>query len=260
MNFDVQGRSTHADTGGSPFDPARPTWVFIHGALNDHAVWAPISGLGARHGFNMLALDLPGHGLSQGPALETVEALAGWLLAALDASGAARVTLIGHSMGSLVALEACLQAPGRVSALALLGSSYPMKVSAALLATARDDEAAAIDMVSQWSHAAAGLADASRELMQRVAALNPHQLLYTDLNACNVYTNGEAAARAVSCPALFVLGSQDKMTPPKSATPLIKAIAHATVVQVDAGHQMMAEQPEAVLNALLQLANCSARV
>ncbi len=264
MIFDVQDRSTYADTGEKAFDPALPTWVFIHGALNDHSVWAPQIGSVAQHGFNVLAPDLPGHGRSQGPALETVEALAEWLLAALDAAGAAQATLIGHSMGSLIALEACLRAPQRVSALALLGSSYPMKVSAALLGTARDDEAAAIEMVSQWSHApaaqAAGLAEASKRLMQRMAALNPQHLLYTDLNACNAYANGEAAARAVSCPALFVLGSQDRMTPPKSARLLTAAIAHATVVQVDAGHQMMAEQPGAVLNALLQLANCSARV
>ena len=260
MIFDVQDRSIYADTGGKAFDPALPTWVFIHGALNDHSVWARQSGYVAQHGFNVLALDLPGHGRSQGPALETVEALAVWLLAALDAAGVERATLIGHSMGSLVALEASLQAPRRVAGLALAGSTCPMKVSESLLASARNDEAAAIDMVSTWSHSPAGSPEASRALMQRIAAANPQQLLYTDLNACNLYANGEAAAGAVRCPTLLLQGSLDKMTPPKSARLLATAIAHASVVQVEAGHQMMSEQPDAVLDALLQLAKLSARV
>ena len=258
MILDVLGTPAHGDTGGAALDPGRPASVFIHGAMNDHTVWRPQVDALAHEGGNVLALDLTGHGRSAGPALDTVEAMADWVLAALDAAGIGAAALIGHSMGSLIALEASLRAPGRIKALALLGATVPMKVSDALLASARDDEAAAIEMVAQWSHVPDSPARAqSAELMRSMAGRG---LLHTDLDACRRYANGEAAARAVQCPTLLVIGSKDKMTPPKSTALLTGALAHASVVQVEAGHQMMAEQPGAVTDALRQLANCSARV
>jgi pimeloyl-ACP methyl ester carboxylesterase len=149
-----------------------------------------------------------------------------------------------------------------VAKLALLGTAYPMKVSDALLNTSRDNEQAAIDMVNIYSHS--GMAQkpscpgpgfsvmgGAQRLMQRMSALNPEQLFYTDFYACNAYANGEAAAQAVRCPTLFILGAKDMMTPPKATRLLTTAIPHGRVVQVDAGHAMMAEQPDAVLDALV---------
>lgn len=232
--------------------------ILLHGALNDHTVWTAIAdGLAAR-GWNVLAPDLPGHGARPGSALASVEAMADWLLAQLDEAGIDRAVLGGHSMGSLVALEAASRAPGRVAGLALLGSTWPMAVSDALLASARDDEAAAIDMVAQWSHMQGNDAaiDATRALMQRVAQRAPGaRLLYKDLQACNAYANGATAAGAIRCPVLLVQGSQDRMTPPRKATALTNALAHSNIVSVDAGHAMMAEQADAVLAALAAFAD-----
>jgi pimeloyl-ACP methyl ester carboxylesterase len=261
MILDVQGKAAYCYTGGKAFDAALPTIVFIHGAQNDHSVWALQSRFLAHHGFGVLALDLPGHGRSDGPALASVEAMADWLLALLAAAGVERALLAGHSMGSLVALEASLRAPARVSGLALLGTTFPMKVSDALLETARTNEQAAIDMVNIWSHSTLAPKPSSpapgfwvmggaRRLMQRMSQRNPDLLFHTDFAACNAYTNGQAAAEAVRCPALFVLGSKDVMTSPRSARLLTGAIAHGRVVTVDAGHAMMAEQPGAVQGAL----------
>ena len=273
MILDLDGKAAYCYSGGKAFDPALPTVVFIHGAQNDHSVWALQSRWFAHHGFGVLAVDLPGHGRSAGPALASVEAMAGWLLAVLAAAGVTRAVLVGHSMGSLIALEALYQseaqaeaqaeaeAPVRVRALALLGTTYPMKVSDALLATSRDDEAAAIDMVNIWSHStiahkpsapAPGFSvmGGARKLMARMSAINPEQLFHTDFSACNAYANGEAAAAAVRCPTLFIFGKQDMMTPPRSTRLLTGAIAHGKVVQVDAGHSLMSEQPDAVLDAL----------
>jgi pimeloyl-ACP methyl ester carboxylesterase len=264
--YDVQGIEAYCYTGGKPFNPARPTAVFIHGAQNDHSVWILQTRYFAHHGFNVLAVDLPGHGRSKGAALASVEAMAGWLLALLDAAGVDRALLVGHSMGSLIALEASHQAPRRISGLAMVGTTYPMKVSDALLETAKNDEPAAIDMVNIWSHSVmaqnpdcplAGVSTmgTARRLMQRMSAINPAQLFYTDFTACNAYANGEAAARAVSCPVLFIFGSKDMMTPARSTKLLTSSIAGAKIVHVDAGHQMMAEQPGAVLDALVSFAN-----
>jgi pimeloyl-ACP methyl ester carboxylesterase len=259
--LDVQGKAAYCYTGGKPFDPALPAVVFIHGAQNDHSVWALQTRYFAHHGFGVLAVDLPGHGRSEGPALASVEAMADWLLALIKAAGAGPSILVGHSMGSLIALEASHQAPERVRALALLGTTFPMKVSDALLETARTDEARAIDMVNIWSHSSIAhkpscpapgfsVMGGARRLMQRMSQRNPDQLFYTDFAACNAYTNGHAAAEAVACPALFVLGTKDMMTPPRSAKLLTGAVRDGRTVTVDAGHAMMAEQPDAVLDAL----------
>lgn len=261
MIFNVNERAAYAYTGGKAFDAALPTVVFIHGAQNDHSVWGLQSRWFAHHGFGVLAVDLPGHGRSAGPALASVEQMADWLLALLDAAGVQRALLVGHSMGSLVALEASHRAPGRVRGLAMLGTTYPMKVSDALLATARDDEATAIDMVNIWSHSTIAAKPSSpapgfsvmggaQRLMRRMSAINPAQLFHTDFAACNAYANGEAAARALACPALFVFGSKDMMTPPRSTKLLTGAVARGKVVTVDAGHSLMSEQPDAVLDAL----------
>lgn len=274
MLLTIHDAPSYCYGGGKTFDAALPTAVFIHGAQNDHSVWALQSRYFAHHGFNVMAVDLPGHGRGKGAALSSVEAMAAWLVALLDAAGVERALLIGHSMGSLVALEACalLKDPKRVIGLAMLGTTYPMKVADALLGTARDDEPAAIDMVNIWSHARANLLQpqnpvaplagvstmgVARRLMQRMSALNPARLFHTDFSACNAYAGGEAAAAALRCPVLFIFGSKDMMTPPRSTKLLTAAVAAATssrVVQVDAGHSLMAEQSGAVLDALFGFA------
>jgi len=261
MNLDIHGANAYCYTGGKPFDPMLPTVVFIHGAQNDHSVWGLQSRWFAHHGYGVLALDLPGHGRSAGPALASVEQMADWLLAVLEAAGVRKALLVGHSMGSLIALEAAQRAPGKVRALAMLGTTYPMRVSDALLATARDNEGAAIDMVNIWSHSSIAHKPSSpgpgfsvlggaRRLMQRMSAINPDRLFFNDFSACNAYANGEAAAQAVRCPVLFIFGTRDMMTPARSTKLLTAAIAHGQVVQVDAGHSLMSEQPDAVLDAL----------
>jgi pimeloyl-ACP methyl ester carboxylesterase len=265
MIVTVNGVDAYFYQGGKAFNPAQPTAVFIHGAQNDHSVWILQTRYFAHHGYNVVAVDLPGHGRSKGKALASVEEMADWVLAVMDAAGVDKAVMIGHSMGSLIALEASHKAPGRVSHLAMLGSTYPMKVSDALLDTAKNNEPAAIDMVNIFSHSSIAQKPSSpgpgfytmngaQRLMQRMSAINPEQLFYTDFFACNAYANGEQAAAAVSCPTLFIFGKNDMMTPPRSTKLLTGAIAHGKTVTVDAGHSLMQEQPDAVLDALFRFA------
>lgn len=267
MLLNVQGHNAYCYTGGKPFNPQLPTAVFIHGAQNDHSVWILQTRYFAHHGYNVLAVDLPGHARSKGAPLTSVEAMADWLLALLDAAGVQQAALIGHSMGSLIALEAAFRAPARISKLALVGTAYPMKVSDALLDASLNDEQAAIDMVNIWSHTSIAhkpscpgpgfyVMGGSQRLMQRIAAQNPAQVFHTDFSACNAYANGEAAARSLGCPTLLLLGKRDMMTPPKATATLAKAIPHCQVAQIDnCGHDLMAEQPDAVLEALFTFVN-----
>lgn len=266
----IHGFDTYAYTGGKPFNPVQPTVVFIHGAQNDHSIWVLQTRYFAHHGFNVLALDLPGHGRSKGAALTSVEAIAGWVLALLDAVGVDKAMLVGHSMGSLIALEAAYQAPDRINKLALIGTAFPMKVSDSLLDAAKNKEQSAIDMVNIWSHTSVAQKPSSpspgfyvmggnQRLMQRISKINPQHVFYTDFTACNAYANGDLAAQSVQCPTLFLLARRDIMTPVKASARLIKAIAHCKVVQLDnCGHNLMADQPDAVLDTLFSFAGSAA--
>jgi pimeloyl-ACP methyl ester carboxylesterase len=262
----TQGRHTaYAYTGGKPFDATLPCIVFIHGALHDHSVWTLLSRWFAHHGHAVLAVDLPGHGHSKGPPLESVEALADWTLALLDAAGVKLAALVGHSMGSLIALEAAARAPERITRLAMLGTAYPMKVSDALLNTARENPLKAIDMVNAFSISTTAskpsypgpgmwVHGSNRALMRRTQAAaqaeqNGLNLFHLDFSVCDRYANGMQAAALVRCPVTFVLGEADQMTSPKVTGELATALK-ARVVLVASGHHMMAEAPDAVLGAV----------
>ncbi|MEO7852886.1 MAG: alpha/beta hydrolase [Rubrivivax sp.] len=261
MKLRVNGHEAYAYTGGRSFDAALPCVVFIHGALHDHSVWTLLARWCAHHGFAVLAIDQPGHGRSEGPLPDSVEALADWTLALLDAAGVQRAALVGHSMGSLIALEAAARAPQRVSHLLMFGAAYPMKVSEALLNTARDEPLKAIDMVNvlststpaskpsfpgpgMWVHGS------NRALMRKTqAGQTGVNLFHHDFSLCDRYAGGADAMTRVQCPTTLVVGEHDQMTPPKATRELAKALK-ATVRTVPAGHNMTAEAPDAVLAAL----------
>ncbi|WP_284617059.1 alpha/beta fold hydrolase [Aquabacterium humicola] len=261
MELTVQGRRAYAYTGGKAFDPALPTLVFLHGALHDHSIWTLLSRWFAHHGWSVLAVDEPGHARSEGPPLPDVEALADWTLALLDAAGVQQAALVGHSMGSLIALEAAGRAPERITRLVMIATAYPMKVSEALLSTARDAPLKAIEMVNNFSissHAskpgypAPGTWQhgANRALMRRVhGAQKDVNLFHHDFSVCDRYANGLQAAAKVACPVHFILGSADQMTNPKATRELAAALK-ARVHTLPSGHSLMQEQPDGVLNAL----------
>jgi pimeloyl-ACP methyl ester carboxylesterase len=260
MKLEVQGRGAYAYTGGKAWSDEGPCVVFIHGALNDHSVWTLLARWYAHHGYRVLAVDQPGHGRSDGPPLASVEALADWVLALLEAANVTSAHLVGHSMGSLIALEAASRAPARAAGLVMVGTAYPMKVSDALLTTARDDPARAIAMVNAFSHSSlaskpsypgpgAWLRGASSALMHRIQTDAGGNLFAHDFRICDAYADGIAAAGRITCPAHVIVGTRDVMTPAK-ATREIAAVLHATVARIASGHALMQEAPDAVLNAM----------
>jgi pimeloyl-ACP methyl ester carboxylesterase len=262
MILTLDGHSAYAYTAGKAFDAAQPTLLFVHGAQNDHSVWALQSRWFAHHGVNALALDLPGHQRSAGPPCKTVEGYADWVLRFAQAAGAQRFAIAGHSMGSLIALECAARAPERVTQLALIGTAYPMKVSPELLQTSLDDPGKAMRMVNAWSIGSlapkpsapgpgAWLHGGGLRLMQRVQRTQPAvNVFHNDFVACHAYANGEAACAKVQCPVLFVLGERDMMTPPRAARALQAALPQSRTVLLRCGHHLMGEQPDGVLAAL----------
>ncbi len=258
MRIELSGETVYAYTGTKPLLPGQRSVVFIHGAANDHSVWALQSRYFAYHGFNVLAVDLPGHGKSAGPALLSIQNMAAWTVSLLDAVGIEKAALVGHSMGSLIALEAAANAPQRVEKLVLVATAFPMKVSDALLNTARAHDHAALEMINVWSHSADGQTGGNRAPGQWIMGSSMRLLertagpLYNDFDACNQYAAGAESAAKVACPVLMISGSRDLMTPPRGAKPLAERFANVRSVTIEgSGHDLMAEQPDAVLDALI---------
>jgi pimeloyl-ACP methyl ester carboxylesterase len=254
----VDGRAVFAGTGGRAFDPRRPVIVMVHGAGMDHTVWMSLARGMASAGYAVLAPDLPGHGRSDGPVLETVEAMAAWVVRLLDAAGVKDAALIGHSMGGAIAIEAAARQPERITRVVLMGTAAAIPVNPALLALARDDAAAAYQTMTAWGHGAdvrlggnvtPGLwqAGATRALFARNAA----GVLASDLAACSAWTTGVVAAEKIACPALVVAAAGDVMTPAKTGKALAAAIKGAKMVVLPGvGHSMLAETPNACLDTV----------
>jgi pimeloyl-ACP methyl ester carboxylesterase len=259
MDLKVDGRKVYAATGGRPFDPARPAVLLVHGAGMDHTVWQLPARWLAWHGHAVLAVDLPGHGRSDGPALGSVAELTRWLGRVMDAAGLKRAAVVGHSMGGAIALEAAAALPDRVTRIAVLGTAAAMPVNPALLEAAREAPERAHAMVTAWSHAAPArmggnpvpglwMTGGSLALLAR----NASGVLHTDLAACAAWSSGRAAAERVRCPALVVLAANDIMTPARNGAELARLIPGGTAVTVPgSGHMLLAEQPDATLDALI---------
>ena len=260
MKIHIDGRTAYAYTGGRALDPQRPAVLFVHGALNDHSVWILQSRYLAHHGHAVLAVDLPGHGRSEGPALDVPQA-ADWLMNWVQACGLTHVAVVGHSMGSLIALETAARLGTQASHLFMVGTAYPMKVSDKLLALSLQDPLRAIDLVNALSHAGHAakpscpgpgfsIHGGSRALMRRMQQGYAHgNLFHTDFSACDRYDGLAQAASAVRCPVTLILGDRDQMTSVKAIAPLVQAFK-PEVVRLPAGHDLMAEAPDGVLQAL----------
>ncbi len=258
MEISVQDKTVFYGTGGRAHDPALPWVIFIHGAAMDHTAWALQARYFAHHGRNVVALDLPGHGRSEGPPKSTVGDLAVWVGDLIDALGADQAALVGHSLGSLAALELAARRPEKVRALALLGTAFPMPVGEALLDASKANDHSAFDMITIYGHAKRSLvggnptpglwmSGGALRLLERV----PPGVLHTDFCACNDYQDGLEAAANVSCPTLMLLGAEDKMTPPRAGKALAEAIEGSeTVILKGCGHMMMVEGPDEVVAAL----------
>jgi pimeloyl-ACP methyl ester carboxylesterase len=255
------GAVTHVGTGSRPFtvEDNREVVLFVHGAALDHTVWVMQTRYFARQGYAVLAPDLPGHGRSGGAPLTSVEAMADWLAELLQVLGIDRATVVGHSMGALVAYAFGIRHAERTSRLVLFGTSIPMPVADALLGAAADDDHAAFEMANTWSHSTRGslggnpvpgmwVIQGGERLMERSAP----GVFSADLTACNRFA--PTAVPAMTAPVTIVIGTQDKMTPSKAGLEVAAALGDSATVRtlVGSGHSMMSECPNEVLDILIE--------
>lgn len=259
MRVEVDGRTVHAATGGVEPDPSQPAAVLVHGAGMNSTIWQLQTRYLAHRGVQALAVDLPGHGASDGPPLASIEENADWLLSFIDAVGVGNAHLIGHSMGALITLEAAARLGPRCLSLTLMGAAGSMPVHPQLIADAETDLPAASALMAAWGHAKPAhiglnptpgmwMTGSARALVER----SDPGVLATDFRACAAYDGADAAARAVTAPTTILIGQGDKMTPPKAGRALAALIPGATVIELAAvGHSMMTEAPRPVREAML---------
>ena len=251
MYIDVNGKRVFATTGGKPFVAGRPTVVFLHGSGFDHTVWNLQSRFFAFRNYSVLALDLPGHTNSEGPPLATIEDMAEWLNDVVEALEISKLSLVAHSQGCLISLEYASRFPSRLKSLSLITSGLATPVNDALLNAAKDKPEAAIAMMTGWGFGHAGHfnlgpipGNAMVTAGQKVIRGNTPDALYADLNACNNYANGKAAAAAVQCPVQVIVAGNDRMAPAKATDELIAHLDQPKVARIPAsGHMVPQETP-----------------
>lgn len=261
MQLEINGQEAYVATGSREPDPRKDTVVFIHGTGQDHTIWVLPTRYFARHDRNVLAVDLPGHGRSGGKPLKSVEAMADWVIQVLDAVGLSQAAVVGHSLGSLVAIAAAARHPERVRAIALVGVTVPMPVSEFLLDNAQNNRHEAIEMLNFWGYSKSAqlggnatpgnwMLGCGMRLMEKAGP----GVIYTDLNACNQYIEGLEHAARVACPALLILGERDMLTPVRSAVKVAAALPHAEKVVLEgSGHALLSEKPDPVLDQLISV-------
>lgn len=262
MIVTVDGLAAHAATGGAGLSGDEPVVLLVHGAGHDSSVWQLQTRYLAHHGVRAVAVDLPAHGHSEGEPLESIESMADWTARFIEAAGLGPVHVVGHSMGTFIALELASRYPGLVTGLVLAGTATGMPVHPELLDAAEHDLPRAGALMTAWGHAKQAhiglhptpgmwMLGGTQALVERSAP----GVLATDFRACMAYANAEVAAAACACPATVLIGRGDKMTPAKSGRALAAVIPSATVVELaDTGHTMMLENPTPVRRAILTAA------
>lgn len=261
----VDEEVAHFRTGGTPLKPGAPVVLLVHGAGMDGTIWSQQTRYLGMRGVNALAVDLPGHGLSEGAAIHSIAGMADWLVRFCDAAGLEDIVVVGHSMGTFIALEMANRFPRLVRSVALLGTATGMPVHPDLLDAAKNDLARAAALMAGWSYASDSrighnptpglwMAGGCQALVER----SKPGVLFNDLKACAAYSDAEARAASLPCNALVVIGREDKMTPAKSGRSMVEAMVRSTGVKVielpASGHMMMTEDPRAIRQALLEAA------
>ena len=232
MKITVDAQPVYIATGHKEFDPELPSVVFIHGTGQDHTIWVLPTRYFARHQRNVLAIDLPGHGQSGGKPLTSIEAMADWIIKVMDTSGIDTAAMVGHSMGSLVAIALAAKYADRARVIGLIGIAVPMPVSEPLLNSAKENSPDAIEMLTLWGHGSSAhiggsatpgmwMLGGGKRLMERAAP----GVIYADLNACNEYKQGLEDAGSITCHALLILGQSDLMTPTRATRGLTNALS-----------------------------------
>jgi len=258
MKHQLFDTSIHIATGGRPFANDGQALVLLHGSGQNHLTWVLQSRYFAYRGFPVLAPDFPGHGLSGGTPLDSIEAMAAWLIALLDSLEVKTACLVGHSQGCLVAIDAAARYPSRITRLGLIAGALAIPVNDHLLTMSDKALAKAISVMTSWGHGPmAHMHDNTQPghsflgYGNRLMASNNEMALRNDLMACNQYSAGQDAATKITQPAICILAGADRMTPLKHGIAMANSLVNSQkIILAGAGHMLPTERPAEVNHAL----------
>lgn len=250
---EIDGRKIASWVNHGGFLPDRRTLVFIHGSGGDHTNWIRQYTL-LKHTFNIAALDLPGHGRSEGPGEREVSAYVEWVKKILDGLGIFRPVLIGHSLGAAIGLSFVIRYGTAAAAVVPVGGGLRMPVNPMILEGLLQDPASVFGMAAKFSVAKQNREKFSGLIEESLSRVDPG-ILHGDFSACNALDITEAVA-GIRIPTLVICGAQDKMTPPSLSQSITDRIPGAGLVLIEgAGHFVMMENPESFNAALTEFAN-----
>ena len=201
-------------TGGIDFDKEKPSILLMHGSGLTHIVWSLHEQFYASQGFNVLSVDLPGHGNSEGPSLESIEQISNWVKSLMNVLGFKRIIIIGHSQGSLIGIDFASRYPDLISSLVLVAGTYKMPVNQDLIDYAEAGDEKAVLLMMKWGYEGSKAFIGGNPVKKIInSSRDIREILAVDLNACNNYKDGKESLKKINCPTLCIFGNLDKMVP-----------------------------------------------
>ena len=244
MIFEIDNKKVFVSDSGQSINKDKDTIVLLHGSGLSHIVWSLTEQYLSNQNYNILAIDLPGHGNSEGESLKSIEEISDWLEKVFIKLNISKITIIGHSQGCLEAIEYYSKYSERVEALVFIGGSYRMPVNQDLIDLAEDGDDQAVKIMMKWSY----------ENSKKFIGGNPvekiiksprdiREILAIDLVACNNYKNGSEALKSINCPTLFIFGDLDKMVNLEKGKKFAELIPNSkTHIIKDCGHMIVFER------------------
>ena len=244
MIINLENKNVYASDAGQGIESSKDTIVFLHGSGLSHIVWSLTEQFFSNKKFNVLLIDLPGHGNSEGIFLDTIEKIAYWLEKVFKELKLNNIILVGHSQGCLEALEYSYKYKDRLKNLVFVGGSYRMPVHKDLINLALDGDSDAVKLMMKWGYEGSKKfigGNPVKKIIQSPRDIS--EILAVDLIACNNYQNGSDAAKAINCPTMFILGKLDKMANLESGKKFANIVKNSTTHIIDGcGHMIMIEK------------------
>ena len=226
------------------FDKKKPSILLMHGSGLSHIVWSLHEQFYVSQGFNVLSVDIPGHGNSEGPSLKSIEEISDWIRSLMRTLDILKVTIIGHSQGSLVGIDFASRYPDLISKLVLVAGSYKMPVNQDLIDLAEAGDEKAILLMMKWGYEGSKAFIGGNPVKKIIkSSRDIIEILAVDLNACNNYKNGEKSLEKINCSTLCIFGDLDKMVPVKAGTKMSERIKNSeTKIISNCGHMIIFEK------------------
>ena len=257
MKITIQNKSVYASDAGQGIENSKDTIVFLHGSGLSHIVWSLTEQFFSNKKFNVLSIDLPGHGNSEGPCLDSIEKIADWLEKVFEELKLKNIILVGHSQGCLEALEYSFRYKDRLKKIVFVGGSYRMPVHKDLINLASDGDSDAVKLMMKWGFEGSKKfigGNPVEKIIQSPRDIS--KILAVDLIACNNYQNGSDAAKAINCPAMFIFGELDKMANLESGKKFANLVKNSTThIIIGSGHMIMIEKAFEMREKILEFLN-----